>query len=105
VYIGNFKTLADAKIAATDLKKRKFRYVNIAKKPYTVQVGLAGSENEARKLKARLETKGYLAYNLPTANDPNRVRVLIGAFESKKAAADLSMQLKKDGFNPTTGLR
>ena len=105
VYIGNYKTLAEAKIAAADLKKRKFRYVNIAKKPYTVQVGLAGSENEARKLKARLETKGYLAYNLPTANDPNRVRVLIGAFESKKAAADLSMQLKKDGFNPTTGLR
>ncbi len=105
VYIGNYKTLADAKIAATDLKKRKFRYVNITKKPYTVQVGLAGSKNEAQKLKARLETNGYLAYSLPTANDPNRVRVLIGAFESKKTAADLSMQLKKDGFNPTIGLR
>jgi cell division protein FtsN len=105
VYIGNYKTLAEAKIAAADLKKRKFRYVNIAKKPYTVQVGLPGSKNEAQKLKARLETKGYLAYSLPTANDPNRLRVLIGAFESKKTAANLSMQLKKDGFNPTIGLR
>ncbi len=105
VYIGNYKTLAEAKIAAADLKTRKFRYVNITKKPYTVQVGLAGSKNEAQKLKARLETNGYLAYSLPTANDPNRVRVLIGAFESKKTAANLSMQLKKDGFNPTIGLR
>jgi tetratricopeptide (TPR) repeat protein len=105
VYIGNYKTLADAKIAATDLKQRKFRYVNITKKPYTVQVGLAGSKNETQKLKSRLKTKGYLAYSLPAVSGQNQTRILIGAFESQAAAANLAKQLKKDGFDPKIGLR
>jgi len=105
VYIGNYKTLADAKIAATDLKKRKFRYVNITKKPYTVQVGLAGSKNETQKLKSRLKTKGYLAYSLPAVSGQNQTRILIGAYESQAAAANLAKQLKKDGFDPKIGLR
>lgn len=105
VYIGNYKSLAEAKIAATDLKKRKFRYVNITKKPYTVQVGLAGSKNETQKLKSRLKTKGYLAYSLPAVSGRNQTRILIGAFESQAAAANLAKQLKNDGFDPKIGLR
>jgi cell division septation protein DedD/Tfp pilus assembly protein PilF len=105
VYIGNYSNLAEAKTAAVGLKNRKFRYVHIAKKPYTVQVGLPVSKSEALKLKSRLKTKGYLAYSLPTANGTDRIRVLIGAFESKEAAANLTLQLKKDGFNPKIGLR
>jgi tetratricopeptide (TPR) repeat protein len=105
VYIGNYSNLAEAKTAAVGLKDRKFRYVHIAKKPYTVQVGLPASKSEALKLKSRLKTKGYLAYSLPTANGTDRIRVLIGAFESKEAAANLTLQLKKDGFNPKIGLR
>ncbi len=100
VYIGNYKTLADAKIAANDLKRRKFRYVNIAKKPYTVQVGAAVPKKAAQKLESRLQAKGYFSYSLSAKNDPNQIRILIGAFESKKAAANLGMQLKTDGFSP-----
>jgi len=105
VYIGNYTTLEEAKIAAADLKKRKFRYVNIAKKPYTIEVGPPASESEAQKLRSTLEAKGYLAYILPAANDTDRVRVLIGAFESNQAAAPLAQKLKRDGFNPKIGLR
>ncbi len=105
VYIGNYTTLAEAKIAAADLKKRKFRYVHIAKKPYTIEVGPPAAESEAQKLKSTLEAKGYLAYILPAANDTDRVRVLIGAFESNEAAAQLAQKLKRDGFNPKIGLR
>jgi tetratricopeptide (TPR) repeat protein len=105
VYIGNYTNLEEAKSAAADLKKRKFRYVNIAKKPYTVQVGLPVSASEAEKLKSALEARGYLAYSLPVAGNTDRVRVLIGAFESNEAAAQLSQKLKKDGFNPKIGLK
>jgi Flp pilus assembly protein TadD/cell division septation protein DedD len=105
VYIGNYTTLADAKAAAAGLKNRRFRYVHIAKKPYTVQIGEAIPRSEARKLKSRLQAKGYFSYSLPAKNNPDRVRVLIGAFESKQAAADLGKQLQKDGFSPKTGLR
>ena len=105
VYIGYYKTYEEAKIAAAGLKKRNFRYVNIAKKPYAVQVGLADSEKEVQKLKSRLQAKGYLAYSLPAGAKQSRTRILVGAYESKKAAAALTDRLKKDGFNPKIDLR
>jgi cell division protein FtsN len=105
VYVGNYSTLAEAKIAAAGLKNRKFRYVHIAKKPVTVQVGHPASKSEAQKLKSRLKSKGYLAYSLPAVSGKNRTRVLIGAFESRAAAANLAEQLKKDGFDPRISLR
>jgi len=105
VYIGNYTTLAEAEIAAAGLKNREFRYVHIAKKPYTVQIGLPASKSEAQKLKSRLKTKGYMAYSLPAVSGQNQTRILIGAYESQAAAANLAKQLKKDGFDPKIGLR
>jgi len=105
IYIGNYNTLAEAKIAAAGLKDRKFHYVHIAKNPYTVQVGLTASKNEAQKLKSRLKAKGYLAYSLPAVSEQNQTRILIGAYESRAAAASLAERLKKDGFDPKIGLR
>ena len=105
VYIGNYKTLTDARAAADDLKRRKFRYVNISKKPHTVQIGSAIPRSEARKLKTQLQAKGYFSYSLPTANDPHRVRILIGAFGNEKAAAGLLQQLTADGFSPRITLK
>jgi len=105
VYIGYYKTYAEAKIAAAGLKKRNFRYVNIAKKPYAVQVGVADSEKETQKLKSRLQAQGYLPYSLPAGAQHSQTRIMVGAYESKKAAAALTDQLKKDGFNPKIDLR
>jgi tetratricopeptide (TPR) repeat protein len=99
VYIGYYKNHEDAKVAAAGLKKRSFRYVRIAKKPYAVQVGLVGSEKEVQELKSRLQAKGYLAYSLPAGSAQSQTRILIGAYESKEAAANLTNQLQKDGFN------
>jgi tetratricopeptide (TPR) repeat protein len=105
VYIGNYKTFADAKAAANDLKRRKFRYVNISKKPYTIQIGTAIPANEAQNLKSHLKAKGYFSYSLPAANDPNRIRILIGAFENREAAKGLARQLTADGFSPHIALK
>jgi cell division protein FtsN len=107
VYIGNYTTLAEAKIAAAGLKHRKFHYVHIANNPYTVQVGITASKGEAQELKARLKTKGYMAYSLPAVSEQNQnqTRILIGAYASRAAAANLANQLKKDGFDPKIGLR
>jgi tetratricopeptide (TPR) repeat protein len=105
VYIGNYNTYEEAKAAAAGLKKRNFRYVNIAKKPYAVQVGLADSEKQAQKLKSRLQAKGYSPYSLPAVAEQSQTRIMVGAYESKKAAAALTDRLKKDGFNPKIDLR
>ena len=99
VYIGYYKTQEEAKAAAAGLKKRSFRYVRIAKKPYAVQVGLVGSQKEVQELKSRLQAKGYLAYSLPARNAQSQTRILVGAYESKEAAANLTNQLQKDGFS------
>lgn len=105
VYIGNYKTLAEAKVAAADLKRRKFRYVNITRQPYTIQVGPPVSNGEAQQLKSRLKAKGYLAYSLPARDNPYQIRVVVGAFENEQAAESLSSQLKKDGFRPKVALK
>ena len=99
VYIGYYKTHAEAKVAAAGLKKRSFRYVRVAKEPYAIQVGLVSSEKEVQELKSRLQAKGYLAYSLPAGTEQSRTRILVGAYESKEAAANLTSQLRKDGFN------
>jgi len=105
VYIGYYTTYEEAKAAATGLKERHFRYVHVTKTPYAVEVGLVSSEQEAQKLKSRLREKGYFAYTLPAESEQNQVRILVGAYESKKAAEELTNQLKKDGFNPKIDYR
>jgi cell division septation protein DedD len=105
VYIGNYQTLAEANSAAAVLKKRNFRYVHVTRAPYAVQVGLADSAQEAQKIKSRLRDNKYLAYTLPAGSGQNRIRILVGAYESEKAAEELASQLKKDGFNPKIDLR
>jgi tetratricopeptide (TPR) repeat protein len=105
VYIGYYPTYEEAKAAAAGLKKRNFRYVHVTKTPYAVQLGLVSSRQEAQELKSRLQEKGYFAYSLPATSEQNRIRILVGAYGSKKAAEDLTNQLRKDGFNPKINLR
>jgi tetratricopeptide (TPR) repeat protein len=105
VYIGYYPTYEEAKAAAAGLKQRNFRYVHVTKTPYAIQVGRVSSEQEAQILKSRLRDKGYLAYSLPAGSGPNQIRILVGAYESRKAAEELKNQLKKDGFNPEIDLR
>ena len=90
---------------AKDLERRKFRTANVTGNLYTVQVGEPLSKSKAGKLQARLQASGYFSYSLPAKTDPDRIRVLVGAFEDKQAAANLSKQLQKDGFDPKIVLR
>jgi len=98
VFIGFFQSLAEAKKAADRLKKRKFGYIHIAKKPLAVQVGLADSDGEAREYKSRLRGKGYMAYSLPGRKGQTKTRILLGAFSTESEARRLTEQLQKDGF-------
>lgn len=98
VFIGFFPSLDEAKKAAVRLKKRKFGYIQIAKKPLAVQVGLADSYKEARELKSRLRGKGYMAYSLLDRKGQKKTRILIGAYSSEDEARRLMEQLQKDGF-------
>ena len=105
VHVGNYTSLAEARSAANELKRRKFRYVNIAKKPYTVQIGKPIPRNKVRQIQTDLQAKGYFSYQLPSKTDPNQIRILIGAFANKKAATGLVRQLAADGFSSTIALK
>ncbi len=99
VFIGYYRSLAEARSAAVELKKRKFQYVQVSHKPYTVQVGLFDSEPASRQLISRLGAKGYIAYRLPDRKRPGQTRILIGAYGTRDEAQRLSEQLLKDGFD------
>ncbi len=98
VFIGSYRSRAEAQSAAVELKKRKFQYAQVTHKPYTVQVGLSDSDQAANKVITRLRTRGYITYSLPDRNRPDQARILIGAYETRDEAKRLFEQLAKQGF-------
>jgi len=100
VFVGYFRNLEEVKKAAFKLKKRNFRYANVVKKPYTILVGLSGSEKELEKLETDLRSKGYVAYRIPDSRDGGKIRLLIGAFNTEKEATRFIQKLHDEGFNP-----
>jgi tetratricopeptide (TPR) repeat protein len=105
VFMGYYGTIEDARNAALELKKRKFRYANVVKKPYAIQVGASDSDQEIRKLEADLSSEGYLAYTIPDTQGTSKTRILIGAFRRAKEASILMKKLQEEGFKPKVVLR
>ena len=98
VFVGFYQSLGEAKKAAARLKKRKFKFIQVARKPLAVQVGVADSYKQAQEIKSRLRAKGYMAYSLLDRKQRRKTRVLIGAYSSESEAGLLIKQLQKDGF-------
>jgi tetratricopeptide (TPR) repeat protein len=99
VFIGSYQSMAEAQRAAGELKKRKFHYAQVSRKPYAVQVGLFDSDPASRQVISRLRAKGYFTYSLPARNQPGQTRLLIGAYGTRDEADRLAEQLLKDGFD------
>ncbi|MEE9420550.1 MAG: SPOR domain-containing protein, partial [Desulfatiglandaceae bacterium] len=99
-FIGYYGTLEEAQKAALALKKRKFRYANVVRKPYAIQVGPSDSDKELKQLEADLRTKGYVTYSIPDRGDNGNIRFLIGAFRTEKEAVRLTKKLQEEGFKP-----
>jgi len=98
VFLGFYGTLEEAHKAALALKKRKFRYADVVKKPYAIQVGLSDADRELKKLEADLRLKGYITYRIPDARYSAKIRLLIGAFGTEKEAVRLTRELQEEGF-------
>ena len=98
VFIGSYRSRTEAQGAAVELTKRKFQYVQVTRKPYTVEVGLFDSKQAAGEIISRLRAKGYITYSLPDRNRPGKTRILIGAYETRNEAQRLSEELAKDSF-------
>lgn len=100
VFLGFYGTLEEAHKAALALKKRKFRYADVVKKPYAIQVGLSDADRELKKLEADLRLKGYITYRIPDARYSAKIRLLIGAFGTEREAVRLTKELQDQGLRP-----
>jgi len=98
VFIGFYKTVQEAEKAVSKLKNRQIRNPIVYKKPYSVQVVPAGSNQDLSKLKEYLEAIGYLAYSFPEQEDNDKVRLLIEAFRKKDEAERFTKNLREEGL-------
>jgi cell division septation protein DedD len=105
VYAGCFRSLDDASVLASDIKRTLGEDANAIKAPWAVQIGKPVTSSEAGKLVSGLNAKGYRAYLLTAPDHQDSFRILIGAFSSEKAAATVVNTLKKDGFKADPALR
>ncbi|MBU0988468.1 MAG: SPOR domain-containing protein, partial [Proteobacteria bacterium] len=100
IFFGFYETLEAAQHAVSALKKRKFRYADVLKMPYTVQVGSFDSEAELNKIDVDLQQKNYIACRVPDGETQGKTRLLVGAFKTKKAAEKQAVKIQKIGLTP-----
>jgi cell division septation protein DedD len=68
--------------------------------PFAIQIGISSKDEELKILEADLRSKGYLAYSVLDRLYNNKIRLLVGAFQTEKEAEILTEELQKEGFNP-----
>ena len=105
VFVGYYENSKEARKAALKLKGKNFPDAFAIKKPYVIQVGLFNSDQGLKKLEVNLQSKGYMAYSIPIKGDKDKIRLLIGAFGTKKEAAKLAIKIQAEGFKPSVVLR
>jgi len=105
IYYGYYQSEQDTNKVVETLKKRRFRQIDLQKKPYAICVGIVDQQHDLKKLQAQLSKKGYLGYVIPVFDRPDLLKVYVGAFKSKSEANVCLKKMKADGFLPTIVIR
>ncbi|MDY7038294.1 MAG: SPOR domain-containing protein, partial [Thermodesulfobacteriota bacterium] len=105
VFVGYYENSKEARKAALNLRRKKFPHAFAIKKPFVIQVGLFDSNQGLKKLEAHLQSKGYVAYSMPFKENKEKIRLLIGAFGTRKEAAKLAIKMHAEGYRPRVVLR
>ena len=101
VFIGSYRSFEEAQQAVFDLKKKAYPQAIVVKMPFAIQIGVFSSDEELKKLDADLRSKGYIAFSVPDRLDNNKIRLLVGAFQTEKEAEIFAKELEKEGFEST----
>jgi cell division septation protein DedD len=96
VFIGFYQTRDEAERGALELKKREYPYGFAVKMPFAVRIEAPSSDKELKELEDGLRSKGYQAYRVPDGRNDDRTALLIGAFETKEEASELSKSLQEE---------
>ncbi|MBF0453109.1 MAG: SPOR domain-containing protein, partial [Candidatus Magnetomorum sp.] len=100
VFFGFYRNFEEAQMAALALERRRFKNIEMIQMPYTVQVGLFDSYTALVKKENELMEKGYLTYSIPDRKDNSNIRLLVGAYPTRKAAEMIVDELEGNGFQP-----
>ena len=100
IFFGFYESLEKAQEAVLELKRRKLHQANVLKKPYAVEVGSFTSEQELKKVEADLQQKHYIAYRIPVWKEEGKIRLLVGAFKTERAAERQAVILQEIGLKP-----
>jgi len=98
IFMGYYRSPAEAEKAAGILKSRRFRHALVMRMPYTVQVGCYGADDEIAAVEARLMSKKHLPYRIAGGGGKCRTRLLIGAFATAADARVVAERLGAQGF-------
>jgi len=98
VFIGFYQTRDEAERGAIELTKREYPHAFAVNMPFAVRIEAPSSDKELKELEDGLRSKGYLAYRVPDGGNDDRAELLIGAFETKEAASELSKTMQAKGF-------
>ncbi len=94
VFLGQFET---ADKADAFQKGHGIKADRILKTAYAVQMGIYTSKEELERKISELKESGHCPYY--TEQPQNRYRLLIGAFQTRKAAEDMAERLKESGLD------
>jgi len=106
VFVGYYASEAEAYAKAEYLKKGGTGQANIVRRPYSLQIGRFLKTDQALISKKRfLKAKGYIAYMVADKYQPEKSRLLIGAYKTRSEAARRVKELGREGIETIIDLR
>ncbi|KPA14856.1 repeat protein [Candidatus Magnetomorum sp. HK-1] len=105
IYYGFYQTSEQTRPVSEMLQKRRFKRIELKRKPYAICAGIFNQHNDLKQLETALAEKGYLSYAIPVFDRPDQVKVFVGAFKTKEEANDCLKMMKADGFLPSVTIR
>ena len=106
VFVGYYANEAEAYAKAEYLKRGSTGQANIVKRPYTLQIGRFLKKDQALVSKKRfLKAKGYIGYIVADKYEPEKIRLLMGAYKTSNEAARRVKELNREGIKSIVDMR
>ncbi len=106
VFVSYYASEAEAYAMAEQLKQGSTGQANIVKRPYTLQIGRFLKTDQALVSKKRfLKAKGYIGYIVADKYEPDKIRLLMGAYKTRSEAARRVKELGREGIKSIIDLR
>jgi cell division protein FtsN len=106
VFVGYYASEAEAYTMAEQLRQGSTGQANIIKRPYTLQIGRFLKTDQAFINKKRfLKAKGYIGYIVADKYEPDKIRILMGAYKTRQEATRRIKELDHEGIKSIIDLR